>query len=163
MDNDEIDLIKTAILNEIECEFFYRRAARETQSQEAVNTFLGLAEDEKRHQRMLKGMLTQMQDDIDFQPEELNPDGKSDSSVFNAAHNIDTGDAMEVSLFNTAVMMENASIDYYRRAAAQTSLPATRDFFKRMIDWQLRHLEALEKVYEFLTQEWWDKQSYSPS
>jgi Uncharacterized conserved protein len=163
MDNKEIELIKTAILNEAEGEKFYKKAAQDVQDQEAGNTFIDLAEDEKRHQTMLRRMLAQLPADVDVQLDILKLDGTADSSISDAVRNMDTNNAMELSIFHMATMMENASIDYYRKAAAQTSWADARDFYERMIDWEMQHLEVLEKVYDPLQEEWWDKQSYSPS
>lgn len=163
MDKSEIKIIKTAILNEIEGEKFYIKAAQDTQDQDTRNAFLHLAEDEKRHQSMLRNMLDQVMAEKDIVLDNSSFEGTPSPQIFNAAHTMDTDNAMEISVFHIAILMEKASIDYYRKAAQETSLPNAQTFYKNLADWELQHLNAMEDIYDSLTEDWWDKQSYSPS
>ena len=165
MDQNEIKIIKTAILNEIEGEKFYVKAAHDTRDQDTSKAFLHLAEDEKRHQTMLRQMLSQLmsEEDIDIVVDNLSMKGTPSPQIFAAARNMDTDNAMEISVFHIAIMMEKASVDYYRKAAQDTSLPNAQTFYERLADWELEHLAAMETIYDSLTEDWWDKQSYSPA
>jgi len=163
MDQNEIKIIKTAILNEIEGEKFYKKAAQDAKDHDTSNAFLHLAEDEKRHQTMLRDMLNQLMSGVDFNADKLSLDGTPSPQIFKAAHTMDTDNAMEISVFHIAILMEKASIDYYRKAAQSTALSGAKDFYERLANWEVEHLDAMEKIYDSLTDDWWDKQSYSPA
>lgn len=163
MDQKEIKIMKTAILNEIEGEKFYNKAAQDTQDQDSKNAFLHLAEDEKRHQGMLREMFSQLMAGQDMTADKLNLKGTPSPQIFKAAHNMDTDNAMEISVFHIAILMEKASIDYYRKAAQDTTLASARKLYESLADWEIKHLDSMEKIYDDLTEDWWDKQSYSPS
>ena len=163
MENNEIKILKTAILNEIEGEKFYKRAAQDTRDQDASQAFLHLAEDERRHQEMLREMMTQLTAGGEIKTEKINLKGTPSPKIFTATHVMETENAMEISVFHIAIMMEKASIDYYRQAAEQTKIPEARELYTSLADWEVTHLEAMENTYDFLTEAWWDHQSYSPS
>ena len=163
MDNNEIKILKTAILNEIEGEKFYQRAGQDTRDQDASQAFLHLAEDERRHQGMLRELMTQLSAGVGIRLEKLDLKGVPSPKIFAATHMMETENAMEISVFHIAIMMEKASIDYYRRAAEQTSVPEARELYTSLADWEVTHLDSMENIYDSLTADWWDHQSYSPS
>lgn len=163
MDKSELKIIKTAILNEMEGEKFYKTAAQNAKSPDTSNAFLHLAEDEKRHQEMLRDMLEQLMAGQDFSIETLKLQGTPSPRIFKAANSADTENAMEISVFHIGILMEKASIDYYRKAAQTTTLPSTRPLYERLADWEVNHLVAMEKIYDSLTEDWWERQGFSPS
>ncbi len=163
MDNNEIKILKTAILNEIEGEKFYKRAAQDTRDQDASKAFLSMAADERRHQDMLREMMTQLTAGGEIKREKLNLKGTPSPQIFTATHVMETENAMEISVFHIAIMMEKASIDYYRLAAEQTKTPEAKELYLSLADWEVTHLDSMEKIYDTLTNNWWDHQSYSPS
>ena len=55
----ELKILKTAILNEVEGQFFYRLAAEKTESQEVRDAFLILAGEEEKHEKWLREIFAQ--------------------------------------------------------------------------------------------------------
>ncbi len=163
MDNNEVNIIKTAILNELEGEKFYKSAARDAKNQDTANAFLHLAEDEKRHQAMLRGMLDHILAGSKLSIDERSQQATPSPRIFNAANSIDSDNAMEISVFHIGILMEKASMDYYRKAAQTTALDPARKLYMSLADWEMQHLDEMEKIYDSLTEDWWDKQGYSPS
>lgn len=163
MDNNESKILKTAILNEIEGEKFYKKAAQEANNQEASQAFLAMAADERQHQEMLREMLSHLIAGTQMDLAKLNLKGIPSPQIFPARPGKETEKAMEISAFHIAIMMEKASIDYYRQAAAQTGLPETKELYLSLADWEVTHLDSMEKIYDALTEDWWDRQSFSPS
>lgn len=163
MESNEIKILKTAILNEIEGEKFYKRAARETIDNDSKKAFLYLAEDEQKHQGMLRDMLNHLAADKEIDPDKLKVQGTPSPQIFAATHTIDSKNAMEISIFHIAIMMEKASIDYYRQAAEKTTNPQAKELYTHLADWEITHLDSMERIYDDLTEDWWDHQSYSPS
>ncbi len=163
MDNNEIKILKTAILNEIEGEKFYKRAAQDTRDQDASTAFLSMAADERKHQDMLREMLSHLMSGTQMVLDILSLKGVPSPQIFSATHNMETENAMEISVFHIAIMMEKASIDYYHQAANQTQNPEAKELYLSLADWEVTHLDSMEKIYDTLTENWWDHQSYSPS
>jgi rubrerythrin len=162
MDQTELKVIKTAILNELEGEKFYRNAARNAKNKDTSNAFLHLADEEKGHHDMLRGMMEKLVVGHDFSTDALKLDQVTSPQIFKKAQ-AGTDDAMEISVFHIGILMEKASIDYYRNAAQTTNLPTARSLYEHLADWEVHHLESMEKIYDSLTEDWWDKQAYSPS
>jgi rubrerythrin len=163
MDQNEIKVFKTAILNEVEGEKYYRNAAQKTEDAETAQAFLYLAEDEQKHQVMLRELLTKLMGGKDIGTDSYNLQGTPSPHIFNSANSPRAGSGMDISVFHIAILMEKASIDFYRQAAYVTSLPSAKDLFDFLANWEVQHLEAMEKIYDSLTEDWWDKQSYSPA
>ena len=162
MDKNELSIIKTAIINEIEGEKFYREAAQRTKNSETADSFLHLAEEEKRHQDMLRDMAGQIAKDQNVILDGI-IQGSPSPQIFAAMKSGDLEDALEISVFHIGILIEKASLDYYRQAAQTTTIESARSLYEHLADWEMHHLDEMEKVYDFITEAWWDKQSYSPS
>jgi rubrerythrin len=163
MDQNEIKIFKTAILNEVEGENYYRNTAQKAQDPETAHAFLHLAEDEQQHQSMLRELLSKLMAGNDIMVDSSNLQGTPSPHIFSAASAPRAGTGMEISAFHIAVLMEKASIDFYRQASYLTSLPSAQSLFDFLANWEVQHLEAMERIYDSLTEDWWDKQSFSPA
>ncbi|MDD4803203.1 MAG: ferritin family protein [Syntrophomonas sp.] len=162
MDKKELKIIKTAILNEIEGEKFYRDTAQKANLKDTRNAFLYLAEEEKQHQNILQELITKLTANQEFSIDSFNLDHTASPLIFPKSET-DVDDALEISAFHIAILMEKASIDYYRDAAQTTNSEGARSLYNYLADWEVKHLESMEKIYDSLTEDWWDKQSFSPS
>lgn len=155
--------MKTAILNEVEGEKYYRSAAANAMDQEASLSFLHLAEDEQTHQSMLRDLLTQLMQGKEIVLDSSSLQGTPSPHIFTGINSPKAGQGMEISVFHIAILMEKASIDFYRQAAVSTTLSATKCLYDFLANWEVSHLEAMERIYDALTEDWWDKQSFSPA
>lgn len=162
MNNQELMILKQAIINEIEGYEFYNMAASNSNSKEVKNAFLELAEEEMQHVVWLKDLFNKVKDDniVDFQlaliPEPTSP------AIFKW-ENIDRKDAgIAVSAFGIGIQMEKASIEYYEKAAKQTEIKEAKELFNILIKWEKIHLDKFSSQYEELKEEWWSEQGYAP-
>ena len=79
MNNQELMIVKQAIINEIEGYEFYNMASSNSNSTEVKNAFLELAQEEMQHVVWLKDLFNKVKDDniVDFQlaliPEPTSP------------------------------------------------------------------------------------------
>lgn len=154
---EELKIIKTAILNEVEGQFFYRLAAEKTESEEVRDAFLVLAGEEEKHEKWLRNLFDQAADGAGAVVAADEP------GVFTWDHaGTETG-SIEVSAFHIGILMEKSSVDFYRQAAAKTALPAAKQLYENLIKWEENHLASLEKIYDNLKEEWWGKQGFSPA
>ncbi|MBW9156340.1 ferritin family protein [Clostridium sp. FP2] len=162
MNNQELMIVKQAIINEIEGYEFYNMAANNSSSAEVKNAFLELAQEEMQHVVWLKDLFNKVKDDnvVDFQlaliPEPTSP------AIFKW-ENLDRKDAgIAVSAFGIGIQMEKASIEYYAKAAKETGIKEAKELFNILIKWEKIHLDKFSLQYEELKEEWWSEQGYAP-
>jgi len=163
MDADELKILRTALLSEVEGEKYYRDAALKVQDPEVSESFLYLAEDELKHQSLLRSCLQTLmkgQDDVIDTSKWIPADSPRIFTGPNAPHEFRE---MEISVYHIAILMEKASIDFYRHAASVTKSKGARSLYEFLVNWEIGHLDAMEKIYDRLTEDWWDEQHFSPA
>lgn len=162
MNKDEINLIKQAILNEIEGYEFYRLAARQADSEEIRESFVNLANEEMMHVEWLKELfvkITDTKEDTFTLSEIPNPP----SPKLFKWENLDRANAgIAMSVFGIGMQMEQASIDFYSRALESTDNIQVKNLYKTLIAWEKVHLEQFSKEYHILSEDWWSDQGFSP-
>lgn len=162
MNEKEMKILKTAILNEVEGESFYMLAANNSKSPDIKEALEFLAFDEKKHQQVLKKMLaniTEGQDNaVDF-----GQLGVVSPGIFKLQQAKRMVDNLEITVISTAILMEKASMDFYRLAASQTSDSNAQKLFEHLADWEMKHLDALQITYDYLEADWFDQQHFSPA
>lgn len=163
MDQNEIRTLKTAILNEVEGEKYYKTAARNAQDPDAAQAFLYLAEDEIKHQQMLKTILQSTLEGSECSIEDLDMDEAVSPAIFKDPETGKNKYAQEISVFHIAILMEKASMDFYRQAARSTTLATAQKLYESLATWEGKHLEAMEKIYDSLSEDWFDQQNFSPA
>lgn len=159
----ELKILKTAIINEMEGEHFYRLAAANNGDEQARQAFLYLAAEEGKHQRWLREMADKLAagNPLAFNAGSL--DETPHQNIFARFRpGTETG-SLAVSAMYVGLLLEKASVDYYREAASLTSLAVTRQLYEKLTNWELAHLEYFEKAYDDLKEEWWQQQGFSPS
>jgi rubrerythrin len=159
----ELQILKTAIINEMEGEHFYRLAAANNGDEQARQAFLYLAAEEGKHQRWLREMAGKLAagNPLAFNAGSL--DETPHQNIFDRFRpGTETG-SLAVSAMHVGLLLEKASVDYYREAASLTSLAVTRQLYEKLTNWELAHLEYFEKAYDDLKKEWWQRQGFSPS
>ena len=157
-----MDIIKQAILNEIEGYEFYRMAAEQTNSQESVEAFIELANEELKHAEYLMNFFDKIKDgkqddfDLSFLSDPPSPKIYNWDKISNKSNNL------AMSVFGIGVQMEKAAIDFYEQALKNTSYDNGRKLFEKLIFWENIHLEQFTTQYNRYKEEWWSDQRYSP-
>jgi rubrerythrin len=162
MINQELIIIKQAIINEIEGYEFYNMAAIKASSEEVKNAFLELAEEEMQHVIWLKDLFKKVKDNniVDFQ---LALIAEPPSQGIFKWENIDRKDAaIAVSVFGIGMQMEKASIEYYTKAAKETVFKEAKGLYNTLVKWEKVHLDKFSSQYEELKEEWWLEQGFEP-
>lgn len=165
MNANELNILKTALLNEAEGEHFYQLAAENTSDPEVKNAFLSLAEEEQQHGKWLQEMLKSLTKGESLNTDLLNIDLTSGVSphIFNISQVSDKQNILEISVFHIGILMEKASLDYYRQAAGATSSPDAKNLYETLAKWEMNHLNKLEKIYDSLRDVWFEQQGFSPA
>ncbi len=162
MDEKEYVILKTAILNELEGETFYRLAADNVKNPDMREAFLYLAKEEENHQQILNNMMEQMTagKDISLEFSKLEAVSPGIFKLPAAAGNVDN---LEISAVSTGILMEKASVDYYRQAALTSVNVNAKNLYQNLVQWEMDHLDELEKMYDFLRDNWFEQQGFSSS
>ncbi|MEQ8175197.1 MAG: ferritin family protein [Syntrophomonadaceae bacterium] len=158
--NKELEMLKTAILNEQEGYQFYLMAAEKADNPDVKAVFSGLAAEEAEHERWLRNMYNELlnqetaRGDVEeqpFSPHIFTPDKLRNNG------------GLVVWALHIGIMMEKASMDFYRLAALETSIESLQVLLTKLANWEQGHLDFLEKAYDWARDDWWDKQGFSGS
>lgn len=158
----ELEALKTAIINEAEGYQFYNIAAMRATDSEVKDAFLHLAKEEQQHESWLRKMYKELSDKQDASLEIDITDIPS-PRIFRQEQVGPESGSLEISVYKIGILMEMASLKFYREAADQATTPALKKLFLHLADWEVSHLDSLEKIYDVLKEDWWDKQGFSPS
>lgn len=162
MREQELQIIKQAIINELEGYEFYRMAVSHADDQEVKESFKVLAAEEQKHIEWLNDLF----DKIKTDPE----DGFKLAAMENPPspglykwENLDRTQAgVAVSVFGIGMQMEKASIAFYLDAAEKTSFESAKSLYLTLAKWEEVHLATFAKAYDKYQEQWWDDQGYAP-
>ncbi len=158
----ELEILKTAIINEVEGYSFYRLAAEKADNPEVKESFNNLAEEEKRHEDWLRGLYQYISQGERVQARADEPQGKS-PGIFRGENITYESGSLEVSVLRIGILMEKASIDFYREAAEKTENPEAKKLYEKLVNWEIHHMDSLEKAYDEAKEDWWERQGFSPA
>jgi len=161
MDNQTLSYIKQAIINEIEGYEFYRMAAGQARELLIKETYLELAEEERKHVVWLQDLHKKIEgkehklvlDSIEAPP---SPD------IFNWK-NLDREDPKTaLSVFGIALQLEKASYEFYEKVGNEVEDEIAKKLFKILENWERAHYETFDKEYNLLKEDWWSEQGFAP-
>ena len=136
---------------------FYRRAAGETNDPKAKAFFTGLAEDEVAHEAVLRTRLRALEEDGAWLPvaEDEWPTGgpRSGAEPIFSQKRLEEGVSdytSELSALRMAYLIEKNAVEFYNKAARETTDPAGRAMYEDLAAWEKVHQRVLEEEYRFL-------------
>ena len=161
MIDNELQILKTAILNEAEGYQFYTLAAQQVTDPGTKQAFSALAADEEKHKLWLLNIYQSLSK---HQFPDSPPSREIPSpGIFEYGKVKPESGTMELSVFRIGILMEKASVDFYRKAASESRSEPVKNLCSQLVEWEIGHLDILEKIYDQLKEEWWDKQGFSPA
>ncbi len=162
MQQKELELIKQAILNEIEGYEFYKLASTQTHNTETKEAFLTLATEEMKHVEWLKDLYLSMKDNATDAYDLANLQDPPSPHIFKW-ENVDRKNAdLAVSVFSIGMQMEKSAVKFYTEAMSITQNDVARKVYEKLIEWENQHLHQFSDEYELLKRDWWTTQSYAP-
>lgn len=162
MHQKELELIKQAILNEIEGYEFYKLAAHQTESEETKEAFLVLGGEEMKHVEWLKDLYMAMKENKTEDFDLANIQDPPSPHIFKW-ENVDRKNAnLAVSVFSIGMQMEEAAVKFYTSAMNETGNDVARQVYKKLIDWERQHFIQFSDEYAVLKKDWWTTQNYAP-
>ena len=163
MNKKEIQLLKQAIINEVEGAEFYKLASeKEGISEDVKNEFLYLSKEEIKHIEWLKILFEKIKNDKEDEFNLAMIDPLPSPKIFNW-DKLDRKSAnIAVAVFGIAIQTEKAAVEFYENAAKSTDIEKARELYNVLAKWERTHVETFSKEYESLLEEWWAEQEFSP-
>ncbi|MCR3922312.1 MAG: ferritin family protein [Firmicutes bacterium] len=158
----ELDILKTAILNEVEGFQFYTMAAARADDAEVAAAFQNLAQEEQQHEAWLRKMYQQVASAGEADVAEITANASS-PQIFRQQNVVPESGSLEISVYKIGILMEMASLQFYNSTAEQAQNPALKELLHKLARWEDTHLLYLQQMYDILKEEWWDKQGFSPA
>jgi len=161
MNHMELELVKKAILNEIEGYEFYKLTASQASSQETRDALLSIADEELKHIEWLKALINTQND----------PQGAFDLAMvadppppklYTWDHLMCKNIGLAVSVFGIAMEMENVAIKFYEEARDQSEDAKLKKLFDTLIGWERNHYDLFAREYAIVQQDWWSDQGFAP-
>ncbi len=162
MNTEDLNIIKQAILNEIEGYEFYKMAAAQSGTDDSKKAFLELANEELKHadylQELFDKVKTSSEDDfkLSFLADAPSP------KIFDWKKVDDKYTSLAVSVFGIGIQMERSSIDFYEDAKQKTKFEEAKKLYDLLIKWEKVHLDQFIKQYNIYKEVWWNEQEFAP-
>lgn len=158
---EDINIIKQAIINEIEGFEFYRMASEQEASEETKKAFEQLSKEEFLHVEWLQKLYDLLIKSKSEALEAAFADNPPSPGIF-PREPLRQNPSLAMAVFGIGIQMEKASIEFYRDAEQKTQIPSAKRLFSLLAIWEENHLKQFTEHYEDLKTEWWDKQDFQP-
>lgn len=156
----ELEIIKQAIINEVEGYEFYKLASAHGGGA-GKEAFMELANEELKHIEYLNKLFNQIKDtkDHDFELAfEVDPPSP-DIYKWNKVKDLSS---LAMSVFSIGMQMEKDAILFYQNAKETTNISAAKKLFDILIKWEKVHLDQFTSQFNLYKEEWWNEQGYAP-
>ena len=165
--NNELLIIKTAIINEAESMEFYKMAADRAEVADVKTAFLELSAEEELHMNWLKEIYKSLahnaENNAGFSFENFSKaSDKKSAGMLKLSNKALASATISVAVYGIAIHMEEAAVEFYQKLAAETSVPMLQTLCENLAEWEKGHVEQFSSVYETMMNSWWDAQGFSP-
>ena len=165
--NNELLIIKTAIINEAESMEFYKMAADRAEVADVKAAFLELSAEEELHMNWLKEIYKSLahnaENNTGFSFEHFSKaSDKKSAGMLKLSNKALASATISVAVYGIAIHMEEAAVEFYQKLAAETSVPLLQTLCENLAEWEKGHVEQFSSVYETMMNSWWDEQGFSP-
>lgn len=161
MDKKELEVIKQAILNEVEGYEFYKMASNSAKG-ESKTAFLELANEELKHVEYLKLLFEKIKDNKEDDLKLAMETDIPSPNIYNWDNVERDQTSLAMSVFNIGIQMERDSIDFYEEAKKNTQYEEARQLYDILVKWEKVHLDQFIGQYNIQKENWWADQSFAP-
>jgi rubrerythrin len=135
------EIIEFAIDREIEAETFYLEIAAKTTKEAMRGLFVGFAAEEKRHQQILKGVLTSGETQVQVKK-------VSDYKISETVEKAELTDDMTMAdVFSIAIKKEEEAMMLYQQLAKDSISDGSRKLFESLARMEQGHKVKMEEFY----------------
>ena len=159
---EELDVIKQAILNELEGYEFYKMAGEQAGTGGSAEAFLELASEEKKHIDYLEALFIKVKDGVEDEKAMAFSEGPPSPNIYKWDALDKDLTSLAMSVFSIGMKMEIDSVDFYTKAKESTKLDEAKQLYDLLIKWEKVHLDQFTKQYELYREDWWSYQNFAP-
>ncbi len=160
------EVLKKAYQIEVDGYTFYSMAAEKSDKPEVQQLFDKLAGDEVQHKAFITSVMGSFEDKgIEaFNIRRRDPDLKAFTDTIYTADFKTKADGaeFEMGVLSVGMTLETRAIRYFSDAAQHAAEAEVRDFYQFLADWEKGHLEALQKLYGGVREDYWAEGGFSP-
>jgi len=163
----ELEVIKKAIINEVEGNEFYKMAAAQAKTPESKEAFMQLAHEEEMHIKWLKEMFGKVEKgqqdayEFDFEKYEQFRDENSPGIFKKGVKALDTS-SLSVAVYGIGIEMERSSVEFYQKLASETTIPKLKSLCEKLAFWERVHMNEFKAQYDLMMGDWWNDQEFAP-
>ncbi len=162
-----LDGLKTAIQTEIDGYNFYILAAQKTKDDKGKQMFEYLAQEEAAHREILENQYKYLVEEGKWgklpKPTKVPKQFKAKSPIFTPEFSKRTKlENFELSALSIGILLEQKSIDYYRKLSKQNRDPKAKKMFDELAKWEGEHLKLLTNQHNMLQREYWAEAGFEP-
>ena len=159
---EELNVIKQAILNELEGYEFYKMAAKQAGTGGSANAFLELANEEKKHIDYLEALFLKVKDGAEDEKAMAFSEGPPSPNIYKWDKLDKDLTSLAMSVFSIGIQMEKDSVEFYKKAKESTGIEEAKALYDLLIKWEKVHLDQFTEQYEIYREDWWADQGFAP-
>ena len=160
------EILRKAYQIEVDGYTFYSMAAEQSEKPAVQDLFDKLARDEMQHKAYLKSVMGSYEErGVEaFNVHRRDPDLKAfTATIFTDAFKAQArGADFELGVLSIGMTLENNAVTYFSNAAKNATEREVEDFYTFLADWEKEHLEALQRLYNGVRQDFWEDGGFSP-
>ncbi|HEX9916432.1 MAG TPA: ferritin family protein [candidate division Zixibacteria bacterium] len=165
---DVLEILKRGIKTEIDGFQLYKMASEKTKDPKAKDVFKLLAEDELKHEKMLREQYKKFKENGKFKFEKKDKGSKLDTvssyPIFseNFRGKLLKEQSFEMSALSIGIMLEQNSIDFYKNSSEKIGDLDAKALFNFLAEWEGEHLKALVNQQRVLQEDFWTEARFYP-
>ena len=162
----ELEVIRQAILNEDEGAAFYYMAAAKTDDEVLKEAYTHLKDEELKHGSWLRSLyerISKQEDSSNLEWKTLGDVKGQSPRLFAQADTKFKMAITDMAVFSAGALMEEASIEFYKKASAETKSAKAKELYDILIKWENDHLHQLKIIHEALMKDWLDQYEFTHS
>lgn len=162
-----MDIYEFAIGFEQENQKFYNEFAEKSSNTSLKNVFLNLAEEEKKHENIIR----QMRDNKELDAVESDILPKAKQAFDEISKNLPENEILpteQVDVYKKAIALEEKSIEFYTEQAEKAEDPEIKETFERLAEEEKKHERIMNNITEMVNRpntwledaEWYHLEDY---
>jgi rubrerythrin len=166
MHDDIREVLKKAYQIEVDGYTFYSMVAERAEKPVVQELFDKLARDEVQHKAFITSVMGSYEDKgIEaFNIQRRDPDLKAfTNTIYTPEFKAKAAHAdFEMGVLSVGMTLEQRAIEYFSGAARHAEDDDVRDFYQFLADWEKAHLEALQRLYGGVREDFWAEGGFAP-
>ncbi len=160
------EVLRQAYQIEVDGYTFYSMVADRADKPAVRDLFDKLARDEVQHKAFITSVMGSFEDKgieaFNIQRRDPNLKAFTDTIYTPDFKAKADGADFEMGVLSVGMTLEQRAIEYFSGAAKHATEAEVRDFYQFLADWEKGHLEALQKLYGGVREDFWAEGGFAP-